>query len=469
MRMPSVGFGVLLMAGCGGDATVRDGGVDATGADAAEGELVAEAIAFADGEVPASFDVVPDVTGDGRDDVVIRYFSGQDGPEVVIARWSGGALERVASIEGGGAELAGPRMLVADVVDDAAPELLMAGPYDGVLHGFATPMAGASVVADAVLALEGPRNSFFATMHTRGGLLAGGGEALVFATPGEPEEACFSSEPPVLLARPLPTSGTVAAAAVARFAAGDPFGCPGVWMTGDRDWTGDGVDDLVVTSTSGGGRLFAGPIEDGRPFAGGVGLAVARGPYGGYGVAGGAVVDLDGDGAVELGLVDQLSARSRRRGSRAPRRRGPGRGRRSRTRWCARDRATSRSPGRRRSCRSHHHPHLAAGLSAKALLDAGEAPADRLDVVEPLDVRSPASRGARRGGPPTARWRRRRGDRGSRCGRDGAVVRGDRLAHLAATRRACARAAPRARRDRPPARGRRPCRCRGAGRRGAPA
>lgn len=305
MRMPSVGFGVLLMAGCGGDATVRDGGVDAAGADAAEGELVAEAIAFADGEVPASFDVVADVTGDGRDDVVIRYFSRQDGPEVVIARWSGGALERVASIESDGAELAGPRMLVADVVGDAAPELLMAGPYDGVLYGFATPMAGASVVADAVLVLEGPRNSFFATMHTRGGLLAGGGEALVFATPGEPEEACFSSEPPVLLARPLPTSGTVAAAAVARFAAADPFGCPGVWMTGDRDWTGDGVDDLVVASTSGGGRLFAGPIEDGRPFAGGVGLAVARGPYGGYGVAGGAVVDVDGDGAVELGLVDQ--------------------------------------------------------------------------------------------------------------------------------------------------------------------
>ena len=306
MRMPCVGFGVLLMAGCGGDgATVPDGGVDATGADAAEGELVAEAISFADAEVPASFDVVPDVTGDGRDDVVIRYFSRQDGPEVVIARWSGGALERVASIESDGAELAGPRMLVADVVGDAAPELLMAGPYDGVLYGFATPMAGASVVADAVLALEGPRNSFFATMHTRGGLLAGGGEALVFATPGEPEEACFSSEPPVLLARPLPTSGTVAAAAVARFAAGDPFGCPGVWMTGDRDWTGDGVDDLVVTSTSGGGRLFAGPIEDGRPFAGGVGLAVARGPYGGYGVAGGAVVDVDGDGTVELGLVDQ--------------------------------------------------------------------------------------------------------------------------------------------------------------------
>lgn len=111
MRMPCVGFGVLLMAGCGGDgATVRDGGVDAAGADAAEGELVAEAISFADAEVPASFDVVPDVTGDGRDDVVIRYFSRQDGPEVVIARWSGGALERVASIESDGAADPSPQI-----------------------------------------------------------------------------------------------------------------------------------------------------------------------------------------------------------------------------------------------------------------------------------------------------------------------------------------------------------------------
>ena len=301
-------FGIVLVAACGNEgATAVDGGVDAVGADAAEGELAAEAIGFAEAGMVASFDVVPDVTGDGRDDVVIRYFSRAEGPEVVIARLEGGALVRVASIEGNGEELMGPRVLVADVVGDAAVELLMAGPYDGVLYGFATPMAGDGVVGDAVVALEGPRNSFFATMHTRGALLAGGGEALVFATPGEPEEACFSSEPPVLLRRPLPASGTVAAAAAARFAADDPFACPGMWMTGDRDWTGDGVDDLVVASTNGGGRLFAGPIEDGRAFGGGVALAVGHGPYGGYGVAGGAVVDVDGDGAMELGLVDQTT------------------------------------------------------------------------------------------------------------------------------------------------------------------
>lgn len=132
----------------------------------------------------------------------------------------------------------------------------------------------------------------------------------MIATPGEPEEACFSSEPPILMRRPWPAAGTTADAAV-RLSGGRAFDCLGAWMAGAHDWTGDGAADLVVTSTGGGAWLFAGPIEDGRDLAGGTALAITSGPYGGYGIAAGAVVDVDGDGAPELALVD-LETRSAR-------------------------------------------------------------------------------------------------------------------------------------------------------------
>jgi hypothetical protein len=75
-----------------------------------------------------------------------------------------------------------------------------------------------------------------------------------------------------------------------------------------------------------------------------------------------------------------------------------------------------------------HDPDLAAGLEREGLAHAVEAPADRLDVVEPLDVgrqRLAARAGAGRrqlvgGGDDVIE------DRGRR---DGAVVRGDGLAH----------------------------------------
>ena len=306
-RGGALGLLLALAAACGDDA---GGGATDAGLDGGGGALAERALAADDLAGLSRFDVVPDVSGDGRDDVVLVYFP-RVGPEVVIARLVGDTLERVASIEGGSDGLAGPRALVADVGGDVVPELVMAHPYEGVLRAFATPIAGDRDAGDAVATLDGPRNSFFATAHARGALLAGGADAIAIATPGEPEEACFSAEPPVLLARPWPATGAVATVAAARVGADDPFDCPGVWLSGARDWTGDGVADLVATTTSGGARLLAGPIADGRPFASGTALPVGRGPYGGYGVAAGALVDVDGDGALDLGLLD-LQTRSLR-------------------------------------------------------------------------------------------------------------------------------------------------------------
>ncbi|MCK6544471.1 hypothetical protein L6R52_01250 [Myxococcota bacterium] len=207
--------------------------------------------------------VIDDVTGDSLDDLALLYWP--EGQEPVVELYAGPIT---------GAELAAPHATIhatsglgdaafsaLDVTGDGVADLVVANLYEGRLYAFAGPLAARALDAarDADVVVEGTPNAYFASSLAVGRVRGGDVAELVIGTPGEPEESCVFAQTTVVVPLPL-TRGTVAESAVAESAGFEATTCPGTHLVA-RDLTGDGVDDLLFTTTRLGAWIVPGPID----------------------------------------------------------------------------------------------------------------------------------------------------------------------------------------------------------------
>lgn len=247
---------------------------------------------------------VPDITGDGRGDLLAAVVDTPNPGVIVYAGPIGGALpEPFATFAVPTDVRIGSAFLGAlDVLGDGAPDLVAGALFDGRVFAIEGPVApGAHALTDGVV-LQGDGSAFFGSSLATGGLGAGGARALAAASPGEPEEACFSATGLRVVALPL-VGGSASLASTSGFA---PFDCPGSWLA-SRDFTGDGNEDLLMASTDGGTWIFDGPLAGDLTPAGAEHLPVVSNVYGYWLAAAGAILDVDAGGSDELVLLDRAA------------------------------------------------------------------------------------------------------------------------------------------------------------------
>lgn len=248
---------------------------------------------------------VPDVTGDGIDDVVIAAFDidpvQSRGLLTVLAGPLTPGAQPFATFDFADSRVGGAALTALDVTGDGAADLLASDLFDGELYIVEGPLSSdpngdGSLREAADLVITGERGGFFATA------IASSASILALGTPGEPEEACITAAGAHAIALPLPSDGRVVAvdALAAAFTSGlETSTCPGAWLALDdlEDLDDDDVADLLVSTSSNGSFVFPGPLA-GALTADGASLHVTHEPglYG-YGLAAPvAVLDVDGHG-----------------------------------------------------------------------------------------------------------------------------------------------------------------------------
>lgn len=245
---------------------------------------------------------VPDLTGDGIGDLVSAVVDVPESGVIVYAGPIGDTLPPpfATFVEPEGVRIGSAFLGALDLIGDGAPDLVAGALFDGRLFVIEGPLLpGPQALLDG-LVLQGDGSAFFGSSVAAGAIAPGASRALAMASPGEPEESCFSATGVRVVTLPL-VSGTASVAITSGF---DPFQCPGSWLVA-RDFTGDGTDDLLMASTDGGTWIFDGPISGQLTSADAVHFDVMSGVYGYWIAAPGALIDVDADGDDDLALMDR--------------------------------------------------------------------------------------------------------------------------------------------------------------------
>ncbi len=153
-----------------------------------------------------------------------------------------------------------------DLVGTASHDLVVSDEFSSHLYVFPGPLQqGTFSETAATIVLDGGNGSGVAALLGRrvlsGRLLPDAGRAVVISAGGEPETFCVGGDGPFVLPLPLSQSGHVQQLARHRITGWQSAGeCPGQY-SGLADLSGDGFDDLVVTSALRGVFVFFGPLR----------------------------------------------------------------------------------------------------------------------------------------------------------------------------------------------------------------
>lgn len=245
---------------------------------------------------------VPDITGDGRGDLLVAIVDTPNPGVIVYAGpiGAGGLPEPFATFAAPvNARIGGAFLGAMDVLGDGAPDLVAGAFFTGQLFAIEGPVSpGAHALIDGTV-LQG-NTAFFGSSLAVGRIAAGSTRALAVAWAGEPETGCVDALGLRVVALPL-VGGTASLASTSGF---DPYDCPGSWLV-SRDFTGDGNEDLLMASTDGGTWIFDGPLAGDLTPADAQYLPVISGVYGYWLATAGAVLDANADGSEDLVLFDR--------------------------------------------------------------------------------------------------------------------------------------------------------------------